>query len=119
MRLKELRTERGLSQKEVADALACSITVYSRYETGAREPSIDSLIRLADFYGVTLDELVGRTPVPVTIVKEAPPAEPPPGMKRLKLDFGSSTTDPSAKEPDSFEQRVAEILEKELKKRGL
>ena len=119
MRLKELRAERGLSQKDVSDALACSVTVYSRYETGAREPSIDVLIRLADFYGVTLDELVGRTPVPVTIIKEPPPAETPPGMKRLPLDFGSSTTDLGGAEPDSFEQRVAQILEKELKKRGL
>lgn len=119
MRLKELRKERKLNQQAVADALNCSQSVYSRYENGSYEPPIDVLIRLADFYGVTLDELVGRTPIPVIITKEATPAEPPQGMKRLTLDFGSSTTEPADVEPDTFEQRVAEILEKELKKRGL
>ena len=114
MRLKELRSERGLSQKEIADVLACSVTVYSRYETGAREPSLDTLIHLADFYGVTLDELVGRAPVPVVIKKEAPPEQPPEGAKRMVLDFGSSTTD-----QDDIKRLVVEIVKREFEKKGL
>ena len=60
MKLKELRAERGCSQKVVADFIGCSTVVYSRYETGAREPSSDTLSKLASFYNVTVDYLLGR-----------------------------------------------------------
>lgn len=61
MRLKELRTEKGATQKEVADFICCSPMVYSRYERAEREPDIDTLCRLADFFGVTVDYIVCRT----------------------------------------------------------
>lgn len=59
MKLKEIRIGSGYTQKEIADILHCSTVVYSRYETGARQPSIDVIIRLADFFDVTTDELLG------------------------------------------------------------
>lgn len=58
MRLKELRLERGLSQSDVACGIGCSPVVYSRYETGSRQPSIDMLISLAKFFNVTTDFLL-------------------------------------------------------------
>ena len=61
MRLKELREEKGATQKEVADFIGCSSLVYSRYEREVREPDIDTLCRLADFFGVTVDYIVCRT----------------------------------------------------------
>ena len=61
MRLKELREEKGATQKEVADFIGCSSLVYSRYEREEREPDIDTLCRLADFFGVTVDYIVCRT----------------------------------------------------------
>ena len=60
MRLKELRMQRKLRQQDVADAINCSQAVYSRYENGDREPSQDTLNRLADFFGVSIDYLLGR-----------------------------------------------------------
>ncbi len=60
MKLKEIRVAKGLTQKAVADYIGCSSVVYSRYETGDREPSIDMLIRIADCFDVALDEIVGR-----------------------------------------------------------
>ena len=60
MRLKELRAEKGATQKKVAEFICCSPVVYSRYEREEREPDIDSLCRLADYFGVTIDYLVGR-----------------------------------------------------------
>ncbi len=60
MNLKEIRTQRGMTQKMVADYLGCSAVVYSRYETGDRMPSVDMLIRLGDCFGVSIDYLVGR-----------------------------------------------------------
>ena len=63
MNLKDLRTKRSLTQQQVADAIGCSVMVYSRYERETRQPSIDVLIRLSDLFGVTLDYLVGKEQV--------------------------------------------------------
>lgn len=56
-KIKELRAERNITQKEIADFLKCSPNVYSRYEIGARNPSYEILIRIADFYNVSTDYL--------------------------------------------------------------
>ena len=63
MRLKELRKERGLSQIQVA--IFCDITekTYQNYELMSREPKLKILIRIADFYNVSIDYLVGRTDI--------------------------------------------------------
>ena len=61
MRLKELRAEKGATQKEVADFIGCSSLVYSRYEREVREPDIDALCKLADCFNVTVDYIVCRT----------------------------------------------------------
>ena len=60
MKLKYLRGLKGITQKEVSRAIGCSEVVYNRYENGEREPSIDMLIKLADFFGVTIDFLLGH-----------------------------------------------------------
>lgn len=61
MNLKEIRTNRGYSQKAVADGIGCSPTVYSRYENGERQPSIDMLIVLSKFFGVSVDCIIGNS----------------------------------------------------------
>lgn len=60
MNLKKIRTQRGLSQKAVADGVGCSPTVYSRYETGERQPSIEMLLALSKFFDVSVDFLIGN-----------------------------------------------------------
>ena len=60
MNLKEIRIKRNLTQQQVADNIGCSTVVYSRYENGIRQPSIETLLRLADLFGVTVDYLIGR-----------------------------------------------------------
>lgn len=60
MNLKEMRTKRNLTQQQVADYIGCSSVVYSRYESGTRQPSIEVLLRLADLYDITVDCLLGR-----------------------------------------------------------
>lgn len=57
----ELRKERGLSQKEAAAKLGVSQALLSHYEKGIRECGQSFLIKVADFYGVTCDYLLGRT----------------------------------------------------------
>ena len=64
MRLRDLRQSQGLSQKVIADYLGCSAVVYSRYETGSREPSMDTLMRLADYFNVSIDYLTGKSDIP-------------------------------------------------------
>lgn len=60
IRLRELRKKKGVTQLQVAEAISTSVSVYCRYEKGEREPSIDTIIRLADYFGVTCDYLLGR-----------------------------------------------------------
>ena len=59
MKLRELREQKGVIQKEVADAIGCTATVYSRYERGEREPDISTLCSLADYFEVSTDVLIG------------------------------------------------------------
>lgn len=58
--LRELRGMRNLGQQQLADILQISVKTVSHWETGYSEPSIAQLIALADFFEVTLDDLVGR-----------------------------------------------------------
>lgn len=60
MNLKKLRKESGKTQKQIADVLGLTTVGYNGYETQKREPNIKVLTKLADFYGVSLDYLVGR-----------------------------------------------------------
>ena len=62
--LLKLRTERGLSQKELAKEVGISTLTYQRYEYGEREPKLSALIALADYYNLSLDELVCRNRKP-------------------------------------------------------
>lgn len=58
--IKDVRVRKNLTQADVANALGVSSVVYSRYEKGTRQPSIDTLIQLANILGVTVDYLLGR-----------------------------------------------------------
>ena len=60
-RLKEIRAASGKKQKEAAEYLGIKLRSYQAYEGGEREPDIDGLIALADFFEVSLDYLMGRS----------------------------------------------------------
>ncbi len=59
-RLRDLREDHDLTQQEIAEILGTSQTMYARYERGANELPIRHLIRLADYYNVTTDYILGR-----------------------------------------------------------
>ena len=63
-RLRELREDHDLSQTDIADYLGCSQSVYSRYESGERILPVDVLIKLANYYSVSTDYLLGLTNIP-------------------------------------------------------
>ncbi|MDE5754815.1 MAG: helix-turn-helix transcriptional regulator [Oscillospiraceae bacterium] len=62
--LKQLRKERGYSAKEVSDGCDMSLGVYKKYESGERGVGTPALCKLADFFGVTTDYLLGREKLP-------------------------------------------------------
>ena len=64
-RIRDLREDRDLTQREVAEVLNCSQQVYSNYELGQRDIPTAVLIRLSDLYGVSVDYLLGLTDNPV------------------------------------------------------
>lgn len=63
-RIRDLREDRDLKQRQLAEYLQCSQQVYSNYELGQRDIPTDVLIRLADFYDVSIDYLLGQTSNP-------------------------------------------------------
>lgn len=63
LRIRDLREDRDLKQKQVADYLLCDQSLYSKYERGERTLPLDYADKLADFYGVSVDYLLGRTNV--------------------------------------------------------
>lgn len=75
--LRELRENKGLTLEQVAEALGLRNQYISNYELGKRRPDYDTLAKLADFYGVTVDYLLGREQ------KKAPTQE---GERKIGFD---------------------------------
>lgn len=60
-RLRDLREDHDKTQQNIADILGTSQTMYARYERGANELPLRHLLKLADYYGVSADYLLGRS----------------------------------------------------------
>ena len=63
-RIKELRENTGYSRQDLADRLGISYYTVSKYETEERKPDIDTLVKIASIFSVSLDYLLGRTDLP-------------------------------------------------------
>lgn len=63
LRIRDLREDRDLTQKQIAEYLMCDQSLYSKYERGEREVPLNIIIKLADFYNVNIDYLVGRSSI--------------------------------------------------------
>lgn len=59
-RLRELRKSNNLTQAQVAEILHISRPAYTQYETGNKQPSIETLVKLADLFKTSVDYLIGR-----------------------------------------------------------
>ena len=59
--IRSLRIDKGYTQKQIAEQLGVSQNTYSQYEIGVLNYPIEALEKLADFYGVSVDYLLGRT----------------------------------------------------------
>lgn len=77
-RIKDLRKRRKLSQRELAEKLNVSQQTVGSWETGRSEPNSEMMVRLADYFGVTTDYILGRkidlgnTPVAAHIIGDEP-----------------------------------------------
>lgn len=63
LRIRDMREDKDLTQREVSDYLLCDQSLYSKYERGERPLPLELVDKLADFYGVSVDYLLGRTEV--------------------------------------------------------
>ena len=63
-RIRDLREDHDLKQRDLANYLNCSQQVYSNYELGQRDIPTDVLIKLANYYNVSIDYLLGQTKNP-------------------------------------------------------
>lgn len=83
-RLRLLRGER-LTQAQMADRIGVARTTYAMYEQGKREPDNATLIKIADYFEVSTDYLLGRTDAPETIVKKAEESKEEPLHVRMGI----------------------------------
>lgn len=100
-RLRELRIAKDLTQAQVADGINCTPAAYNRYETGERQPPIDALTKLADYFGVSLDYLVGRAPISDSALSE------------YEIEFIKKLRSV----PDTVQEDAMDFLDIKLKKR--
>lgn len=63
LRIKDLRDERHISQYALAEKLGVAQSTIGNWEAGTREPNLDTIMRIADYFGVSLDFLIGRTDI--------------------------------------------------------
>lgn len=60
LRIRDLREDNDLTQKQISEYLMCDQSLYSKYERGERAIPLSLIIKLADYYDVSIDYLVGR-----------------------------------------------------------
>ena len=114
--LKELRKMKGLNQSDLAKMLDVSLQAYQKYEYGTAEPNQNSIVKLADFYGVTTDFLLGRTPSQATDLNKmidsvfSTCGDLPENMRNLVSEFLLKVLEESQKIQDSPKKRHVERL---------
>lgn len=111
--LKELREKAGLTQGRIAEILDTPVRTYGSWERGERQPDFDTLIKIADYYHVSTDYLLGRVPMEIKLIKEN---APPIGEDEYEIVIEPDDPVPST---DDLERRIAEIVQRELEKKGL
>lgn len=114
-RIKGLRSEAGLSQSQLCKELNLKQTRLSSYETGQNMPSVEILESLADYFGVTVDYLLGRSPEPHGIIIEG--GDLPQALIDANVDMVGVLESQviNGKMSDGAIARVLEIMSKHLK----
>lgn len=103
--LRELRENKGLTLEQVAEALGLRNQYISNYELGKRRPDYDTLAKLADFYGVTVDYLLGREQ------KKAPTPE---GERDITFDDFTYAMQNESKDLTDMDKQILLSMAKQL-----
>lgn len=111
--LQELRKKARLTQDQIADILGVPKRTYGSWERNERQPDFEILCRIADYYKVSADYLLGRVPMPIEVIHSDPP---PLQDGEVELVFEAEEKTPSA---DELERMITAVVMEELKKRGL
>ncbi len=112
-RIQYYRKRQGMSQEELGEQLYVSRQTVSQWETGQTQPSVDNLARLRDIFGVSIDDILGLTPM--TEEGEAPagsvppPAEPAPA-EPAPAESAPAAPPPPARDPMATQRVVGYIL---------
>ena len=118
-KLKDLRKSRKLTQSQFADMMGVSQATVTFWENGKREPDLATVVKLADFYDVSTDYLLGRDNVTVTLKAGAAPAKPGDGIARLVIKDRTPPSDVAAVQTTkAFDKKLNAMIEEALKKRG-
>ena len=105
-RLKLLREERGLFQKDIATLLSVSIPAVNQYESGKRDMSTETVVKLAEYFGVSTDYLLGKS----DIRNPEKAQEDPLGL--AKIGFSMKDYNPPT---DKQREQLAELIKVVLK----
>jgi len=110
--MQQLRKAARLTQDQLAEILQVQKRTYGSWERGERQPDFETLCKIADYFNVTTDYLLGRTPMNIGVAKEPPP---PPSEETYQIVI-EPDEDPT---PDLLEQKIMEVVAREFEKRGL
>ena len=106
-RLKNLRQKKGITQNELGAILGVGKTTISQYESETRSPDTNMLQRIADFFDVTSDYLLGRTDTPNTVTLEGD--QIPESLRNVDVELIEMIKE--AKESGLTKSELEEILE--------
>lgn len=111
--LRELRKGKKINQMALAEAFDVSQAAIAAWEGGKRQPDFETLCRIADYFGVSTDYLLGRTPMTVEVKKETPP---PLGDDEMQISF---LLNDAPQDENKLEEMIRRAVSEELNKRGL
>lgn len=115
--LKSLRKARKINQTSLADTFGVSQATIASWEAGRRQPDFETLLKIADFFQVSTDYLLGRMPMTVEVKKESPP---PIGDDEMQLTFKLDEAPQDINELESMVRNLIKTeVEAEFTKRGL
>lgn len=115
--LKKLRIDKGLYQKDIAKMLDIAVSTYSYWESGTNEPDQKSLIKLADYYGVTTDYLLCRTNQPQIEKALGIDQEPKDRLKDVPMAFYNKLGDVANLSPEG-QQDILKYIDYVKNKEG-
>ena len=104
LRIKQLREKKEVSQSELASSIGIARNTLSQYETGKRQPDYKTLLKFADYFGVSTDYLLGRTDNQKRVVS--------PQILRITTKDGKELTEEEMQKVIDFAEMVVKARDK-------